>query len=76
MKNSNFRLSVFLILYGSFSIIADLWRVMELLICHKVYPNIVDTIICILFAISLTFNVVLAEKEIKEISEEGKTKDV
>ena len=49
---------------------------MELLICHKVYPNIVDTIICILFAISLTFNVVLAEKEIKKISEEGKTKDV
>ena len=66
MENSNFRLSVFLILYGSFSIITDLWRVLELLIYNKVYPNIVDTIICILFAISLTFNVVFAEKEIKK----------
>ena len=62
MGNSNFRLSVFLILYGSFSIITDLWRVMELMVYHKVYPDIVDTIIGILFAISLTFNVVSAEK--------------
>ena len=66
MENSNFRLSVFLILYGSFSIITDLWRVMELMVYHKVYPDIVDTIIGILFAISLTFNVVLAEKDIKK----------
>lgn len=65
MGNSNFRLSIFLILYGSFSFVTDLWRVMELLIYHKVYPDIVDTMIGILFAISLAFNVVLAEKEIK-----------
>lgn len=62
MENSKIRLSVFFILYGSFSFVTDLWRVMELLIYHKVYPDIVDTIIGILFAISLTFNVVLAEK--------------
>lgn len=62
MENSKIRLSVFFILYGCISIITDLWRVMELMIYHKVYPDIVDTIICILFAISLTFNVVLTEK--------------
>lgn len=62
MENSKIRLSVFFILYGCISIITDLWRVMELMIYHKVYPDIVDTIIGILFAISLTFNVVLAEK--------------
>lgn len=62
MENSKIRLSVFFILYGCISIITDLWRVMELMIYHKGYPDIVDTIIGILFAISLTFNVVLAEK--------------
>lgn len=74
MRNANFRLSVFLILYGSFSFITDLWRVMELLIYHKFYPDIVDTIIGILFALLLTFNVVLAEKEIKR--NERKNEDV
>lgn len=39
---------------------------LELLIYNRVYPDIIDTIICILFAISLTFNVVFAEKEIKK----------